>query len=193
MTKDQMHSKLSTVLRRVAAGHRMEDVSQSMGCTKETLKEALLALADKIDADFGESRAVLAIDGAARGNPGPAGAGAALLDGQGNTLAEVGRFLGKATNNEAEYQALMLGLNLALDRGFSRLSINTDSELLANQLNGSYRVKEPRLKKLFSEVHQLLGKFEKWEIKAVPREQNRLADRLANLAIDKEAGAEEKK
>lgn len=193
MTKDQIHSKLSTVLRRVAAGHRMEDVSESMGCTKETLKEALLALADKIDADFGESRAVLAIDGAARGNPGPAGAGAALLDNQGNTLAEVGRFLGKATNNEAEYQALMLGLNLALERGFSRLSINTDSELLANQLNGSYRVKEPRLKKLFSEAHQLLSRFEKWEIKAVPREQNRLADRLANLAIDKEAGEEGKK
>ena len=193
MTKDQIHSKLSTVLRRVAAGHRMEDVSESMGCTKETLKEALLALADKIDADFGETRAVLAIDGAARGNPGPAGAGAALLDNQGNTIAEVGRFLGKATNNEAEYQALMLGLNLALERGFSRLSINTDSELLANQLNGSYRVKEPRLKKLFSGAHQLLGRFEKWEIKAVPREQNRLADRLANLAIDREAGEGEKK
>jgi ribonuclease HI len=190
--QDQIYTKLSTVLRRVAAGHRMEDVSESMGCSKETLKEALMALADKIEADFGISRAVLAIDGAARGNPGPAGAGAALLDGQGNTLAEVGRFLGKATNNEAEYQALMLGLRLALERGFTRLAINTDSELLANQLNGSYRVKEPRLKKLFTEAHQLLDKFEKWEIKAVPREQNRLADRLANLAIDREAGREEK-
>ncbi len=188
--KDQIYTKLSTVLRRVAAGHPMEDISESMGCSKDTLKEALVALADRIEMDFGVSKIILAIDGAARGNPGQAGAGAALVDSHGNILAEISRYLGKATNNEAEYQALIVGLKLARERGFSKLSIQTDSELLARQINGSYKVKEPRLKKLFVEVHQLLDKLEKWEIQSVPRVQNRLADRLANLAIDKEAALE---
>jgi ribonuclease HI len=187
MTKDQIYSKLSTVLRRMAAGHPMEDISESMGCSKDTLKEALVALADRIETDFGLSKVTMAIDGAARGNPGLAGAGVALLDGHGNVLAELSQYLGPATNNEAEYQALIFGLKLAQERGFTKLSIQTDSELLANQINGSYRIKEPRLKKLFVEAQQLLSKMEKWEIHSVPRTQNRLADRLANLAIDKEA------
>lgn len=189
MTKEkaQIYSKLSTVLRKVAGGHPMEDISESMGCSKDTLKEALVALADKIEMDFGVSKITLAIDGAARGNPGKAGAGAALVDEHGNILAEVSRYLGNATNNEAEYQALIVGLKMAKERGFSKLSIQTDSELLARQINGSYKVKEPRLKKLFVQVHQLLDQLEKWEIQSVPRVQNRLADRLANLAIDKEA------
>lgn len=188
--KDQIYSKLSIVLRKVAAGHPMEDISESMGCSKDTLKEALVALADKIEMDFGVSKITLAIDGAARGNPGQAGAGAALVDSHGNILAEISQYLGKATNNEAEYQALIVGLKMARERGFSKLSIQTDSELLARQINGSYKVKEPRLKKLFVEVHHLLDQLEKWEIQSVPRVQNRLADRLANLAIDKEAALE---
>ncbi len=188
--KDQIYSKLSVVLRKVASGHPMEDISQSMGCSKDTLKEALVALADKIETDFGISQVTLAVDGAARGNPGQAGAGAALMDSHGNILAELSQYLGKATNNEAEYQALIFGLRLAKERGFSQLSIQTDSELLANQINGSYRIKEPRLKKLFVQVQELLAGLEKWEIRAVPRLQNRLADRLANLAIDKEAAPE---
>ncbi|HAD83138.1 TPA: ribonuclease H [Candidatus Edwardsbacteria bacterium] len=155
-----------------------------MGCSKDTLKEALVALADKIETDFGFSKVTLAIDGAARGNPGEAGAGAALVDSHGNVLAERSQYLGKATNNEAEYQALIFGLKLAIERGFSKLSIQTDSELLANQINGSYRIKEPRLKKLFVQAQELLSQMEKWEIQAIPRAQNRLADRLANLAID---------
>jgi len=188
--KDQIYSKLSVVLRRVASGHPMEDISESMGCSKDTLKEALVALADKIETDFGFSKVMLAIDGAARGNPGEAGAGAALLDSHGNILAELSQYLGKATNNEAEYQALIFGLKLAIERGFKKLSIQTDSELLANQINGSYRIKEPRLKKLFVQAQELLAQMEKWDIQSVPRAQNRLADRLANLAIDKEAAQE---
>lgn len=190
MTKDQIYSKLSVVLRRVASGHPMEDISESMGCSKDTLKEALMALADKIETDFGFTKVTLAIDGAARGNPGEAGAGAALVDSHGNVLAELSQFLGKATNNEAEYQALIFGLKMAKERGYSKLSIQTDSELLSNQINGTYRIKEPRLKKLFVQAQELLSQMEKWEIKSVPRTQNRLADRLANLAIDKEATQE---
>jgi ribonuclease HI len=182
--KDQVYSKLSTVLRKVASGHPMEDISESMGCSKDTLKEALVALADKIETDFGVTQVTLAIDGAARGNPGQAGAGAALLDSHGNVLAERSQYLGRATNNEAEYQALIFGLKLARERGFSKLSIQTDSELLANQIKGSYRIKEPRLKKLFVQAQELLSQMEKWDIQAIPRVQNRLADRLANLAID---------
>lgn len=185
--KDQIYTKLSIVLRRMAAGHPMEDISESMGCSKDTLKDALVALADRIEMDFGVTKIILAIDGAARGNPGQAGAGAALIDSHGNILAEISQYLGKATNNEAEYQALIVGLKMANERGFSKLSIQTDSELLARQINGSYKIKEPRLKKLFVEAQQFLDKLEKWEIQSVPRVQNRLADRLANLAIDKEA------
>jgi ribonuclease HI len=188
--KDHIYSKLSTVLRRVAAGHPMEDISESMGCTKDSLKEALIAMAEKIETDFGVTQLMLAIDGASRGNPGPAGAGAALLDSHGKVLGELTQYLGKATNNEAEYHALIIGLKMAIDRKITKLSIQTDSELLANQIRGDYRVKEPRLKKLFVEAQELLGHLEKWEIKSVPREQNRLADRLANLAIDKEVQTE---
>ena len=177
--------RLSRVLRKIAAGHSLDKIANEEECLKEALKEALKALADKIEVESGKVKLTLAIDGAARGNPGPAGAGAAILDHHGTALAEKSEYLGTATNNEAEYHALMLGLQLALERGYKRLHIQTDSELLAKQIKGEYKVKEPRLKKLFAQAHQLLGQLEEWDIANVPREQNRLADRLCNIAIDK--------
>ncbi|MDO9390913.1 MAG: ribonuclease HI family protein [bacterium] len=185
--QNKISARLSLVLRKIANDHHLSQVAEEEGCSRADLKEALVALADKIEQETGVDIVTLAVDGAARGNPGPAGAGAALLDSQGRSLAEKTMYLGKATNNEAEYQALVMGLTLALEREHLRILIQTDSELMAKQITGEYKIKEPRLKIYFTQAHSLLEKFQKWEIKAVPRAENRLADRLSNIAIDKVA------
>jgi ribonuclease HI len=181
---------MSKVLKKLASGHKIEEISVAEGCTKDALKEALFALADRIDEEFGLGEVTLAVDGASRGNPGPAGIGAAIIDRNGKSLAELSRYIGQATNNEAEYQALILGLELALERKHPGVVIQTDSELMAKQVRGEYRVKEPRLREMYARVHKLLEGFKRWQITEVPRAQNRLADRLSNIAIDKhiEAG-----
>lgn len=123
-------------------------------------------------------------DGASRGNPGPAGAGAVLADPQGEVKVERGRALGRTTNNVAEYQALLLGLEAARDQGVRKLQVFSDSELLVKQLKGQYRVKNPHLLPLWRRAWQELQKFQAYAIFHVPREQNRRADRLARRAID---------
>jgi len=128
---------------------------------------------------------VLHTDGAARGNPGPAGAGAVLLDQKGREVATFKRYLGNATNNVAEYEALILGLTGALDLGVSTLTVKLDSELLVRQLSGAYRVKSPLLKPLHQKALALLRGFARAEVLHVPREKNRKADQLANQAIDR--------
>lgn len=185
--QNKISARLSLVLRKIANDHHLSQVAEEEGCSRADLKEALVALADKIEQETGVDIVTLAVDGAARGNPGPAGAGAALLDSQGRSLAEKTMYLGKATNNEAEYQALVMGLTLALEREHPRILIQTDSELMARQITGEYKIKEPRLKIYFTQAHALLEKFQKWEIRSVPRAENRLADRLSNIAIDKVA------
>ena len=122
-------------------------------------------------------------DGASKGNPGPAGAGWVLINDQEAKAVKECRFLGQATNNEAEYQALILGLQKALSCGIQEIRIMMDSELLVRQLNGLYRVKNPRLAIFFHRVQDLLLKFSKYAILHIPREQNREADRMANEAI----------
>ena len=126
----------------------------------------------------------LYVDGASRGNPGEAGAGFYLLDGDGNELLQGMRFLGRMTNNAAEYQALILGLREALGIGGDSIEIYTDSELVANQMKCIYTVKNKQLRKLHQKVIALLEKFHRYEITAIRREDNRKADRLANEAID---------
>lgn len=123
-------------------------------------------------------------DGAARGNPGPAGAGAVLDDPQGQPRAQVSRYLGETTNNVAEYQALLLGLREARKLGVVRLQVFADSELLVKQLSGQYRVKSPRLLPLWQAAKKELQKFRAYAISHVPRTENRRADKLANQAID---------
>jgi ribonuclease HI len=123
-------------------------------------------------------------DGAARGNPGPAGAGAVLLDGDGNIVARAGRFLGRATNNVAEYEGVLLGLRHAAELGATDVEILTDSELLVRQIAGRYRVRAPHLKPLFEEVQALLRRFERHAVRHVRREENAEADAMANRAID---------
>ncbi|MFH1057426.1 MAG: ribonuclease HI family protein [Pseudomonadota bacterium] len=126
-------------------------------------------------------------DGGSRGNPGPAGAGAALLDPSGRQVGAWSRYLGRVTNNVAEYQALLLGLGEAAKLGVRRLEVRLDSELLVRQIGGQYKVKSPALQPLFAEARRLLAGFERASVRHIPREQNHLADALANQAMDRGA------
>ena len=128
---------------------------------------------------------MLYTDGAARGNPGKAGAGIVLLDECGRELAGRSIYLGICTNNVAEYQALIAGLELGLEYGCKILNIFLDSELIVRQINGQYRVKHPQLQPLSEKVHSLLEEFAGWQIRHVPRTENARADELANLGIDR--------
>jgi ribonuclease HI len=130
------------------------------------------------------SRWRLYVDGASRGNPGPAGAGAVLFGPQGEKRAEESRYLGETTNNVAEYQALLLGLELALDQGVKRLHIFADSQLVVNQLLGAYQVKKPHLLPLWQKARKTLQKFDTYAISHLDRSFNYEADRLARQAID---------
>jgi ribonuclease HI len=125
-------------------------------------------------------------DGAARGNPGPAGAGVMLKTAAGEVLAAEGAFLGHTTNNVAEYRALLLGLTRALELGVKRIEVRADSELLIKQLKGEYRVRSEGLRPLYEQARGLLGRFEASRLLHVRREHNAEADRLANEGIDRE-------
>jgi ribonuclease H / adenosylcobalamin/alpha-ribazole phosphatase len=133
-------------------------------------------------------RLILYADGAARGNPGPAGAGAVLLDEDGHIVAELTRALGRATNNVAEYSALILGLEEAKRLGANAIDVRMDSLLVVEQLRGRWRTKHPGLIPLALRAGQLLASFPEREIRHVPREQNLVADALSNRAIDEAAG-----
>jgi ribonuclease HI len=128
---------------------------------------------------------LLYVDGSSSGNPGPAGAAALLKDPDGTTLLEKARAFGPATNNVAEYQALILGLELASQLLPKRLTIRSDSELLVRQLAGQYKVKAPKLKPLYREVRRLLAPFQAVEIESIPRSENTEADKLARKACDR--------
>lgn len=123
-------------------------------------------------------------DGAARGNPGPAGAGAVILNPAGHVMAKIGKFLGESTNNVAEYTGLILGLKRAKAMGIKELDVFSDSELLVKQLTGDYAVKADHLKPLHDEAKQLLAAFVEVEVSHIPREENQAADEMSNRAID---------
>ena len=123
-------------------------------------------------------------DGAARGNPGLAGAGAVVFDEQGHVLERLGKFLGRQTNNVAEYQGLLLGLRRARELGAEELEVVADSELMIRQLSGTYQVRAPALRELHSEALSLLKAFRKVKLVHVPRAQNADADEMSNRAID---------
>ncbi len=128
--------------------------------------------------------AILWSDGAARGNPGPAGIGAVLEDGAGTRLAEHSEYLGHTTNNVAEYKALLAGLARAAELGVKEIEVRADSELMIRQLKGEYRVKNAGLKPLYEEAMRLLSGFDEAKLVHVRREFNAEADRLANEGID---------
>jgi ribonuclease HI len=130
-------------------------------------------------------RVLIYTDGAARGNPGPAGLGAILRDAEtGTILAELARFLGVRTNNYAEWTAVEDALAEALRLGASHVDLRMDSELVARQISGRYRVKHPDLKPIHARVMAMLGQLGSYTVGHVPRELNKEADRLSNVAID---------
>lgn len=127
---------------------------------------------------------VIYIDGGSRGNPGPSGFGVHAVDGKGAVIAEHFGFIGLATNNVAEYSALVHAFRLAAARGARHIEIRSDSELVVKQMNGIYKVKHPDMQVLWRQASQLRRTFEGAEIKHVRREQNKDADALANRAMD---------
>jgi ribonuclease HI len=132
----------------------------------------------------GATRVVVHVDGGARGNPGPAAIGVVIADAEGNVLDEVAERIGTATNNVAEYRALLRGLQRAAELGAREVSLVNDSELVAKQLTGAYRVKHPAMKPLYEEAMSALNRFDRWQIRSVPRAQNSRADGLVNAALD---------
>jgi ribonuclease HI len=130
------------------------------------------------------SRVTVNVDGGARGNPGPAAIGVVLRDDDGEVLEEVGETIGEATNNVAEYRALLRGIELAAERGTTDLELVGDSELVVRQVEGRYKVKNAGMKKLHEEVKRALRDFDSWSIRHVRRESNADADRLVNEALD---------
>jgi ribonuclease HI len=133
-------------------------------------------------------QALIHIDGGARGNPGPAAAGVCITTPDGTeALHEAGYWLGRLTNNEAEYQGLLHALEAAKELGFETIHVRSDSELMVKQIQGEYRVKAANLKPLFATARARLDHFREWSIEHVRREKNKRADQLANLAMDAES------
>jgi ribonuclease HI len=127
---------------------------------------------------------VVHVDGGARGNPGAAGVAAVVTTPDGEPLAERGEYIGEATNNVAEYRALLLGVHLARELGAREVDVVGDSQLVARQIGGQYKVKHAALKPLYREAMDALARFDRWSIRDVRREHNERADELVNEAID---------
>lgn len=128
---------------------------------------------------------VIYTDGGARNNPGPAGIGAVIRDENGKVIKSISKYIGEATNNQAEYMAVIEALKKAKELAAAELEFYLDSELVVKQLNRAYKVKDPDLAPLFLQIHNLSLSFKKIIFKHIPREKNEEADRLVNLAIDK--------
>lgn len=191
------------LLRYIAREEPLTDTVRAFrGVSREHLGQMLEALAARLSAqaeapapaesaptvtEAGKGpypRLRLFTDGAARGNPGPSGAGAVLVEPGGQVVARLGKYLGVQTNNHAEYTALLLGLQHAKTLGARDLEVFLDSELIVRQLEGSYQVRSPTLKPLYEEAVRLLKDFPKAKVAHVPREENAAADEMSNRAID---------
>jgi probable phosphoglycerate mutase len=138
------------------------------------------------------SDVIVHIDGASRGNPGPAAYGVVMDSSGGSRLAAFSECLGETTNNFAEYQALLAALEYALSHDYLRLRVLTDSQLLARQVEGVYKVKSPALKPLQQRALQMIGRLESFSIRHVPREENAETDELANQALDANQGKKQR-
>ncbi|MCR4402809.1 MAG: ribonuclease HI family protein [Firmicutes bacterium] len=135
-----------------------------------------------------ERELIIYSDGASRGNPGPAGIGAVILDENESVVAQISAGVGVATNNEAEYLAIAKALETAQELGARRVRVYVDSELVARQLSGQYAVKSERLRPLVAEVQRLRRLFDSCPVRHVRREMNAKADQLANMGIDGDLG-----
>ncbi|HYH95111.1 ribonuclease HI family protein [Hyalangium sp.] len=195
------------ILRHIAREEPLTATVRSFrGLTRERLGQLLEAAAQRLDGSAGEPQADsptvesptaeesparvatprlrLYSDGAARGNPGPSGAGAVLVEPGGQVVAKVGKYLGHQTNNYAEYMGLLLGLRHAKSLGAKEIEIFADSELLIRQLGGRYQVKSATLRPLYEEAVKLLNDFSRVKLVHVPRAMNAAADEMSNRAID---------
>jgi ribonuclease HI len=129
-------------------------------------------------------KVVVHVDGGSRGNPGPAAGAAVISTPDGELLAQASELLGVTTNNVAEYRGLLLGLERARELGATEVELVNDSELVAKQLTGEYKVKHPDMRPLHAKALAALRAFERWSIRSVPRTQNEAADVLVNAALD---------
>lgn len=172
--------QLPASLRRIIAGGPGNEPSQAPAATGPPATAAVTARA--------QGCCRLFTDGASRGNPGQAGAGAVLLDNGNEELAAKSVYLGVCTNNVAEYKALLIGLDEALRHGCTDVAVFLDSELIVRQIQGRYKVKNEALLPLFQQVRERLDRFAAWSITHVPRSQNARADQLANRGIDQHGG-----
>lgn len=128
-------------------------------------------------------KVVIHSDGVSRGNPGPAAIGAIIRDERGRLLASISQRIGRATNNQAEYRAIIAALEKALALGARQVELNSDSELMVRQIKGQYRVRKEALRPLYQRVKQLQSRLEGFTVRHIPRQQNREADKLANAAL----------
>ena len=186
---------LGDVLRFISQHETLSQVEESFpDYSFNEVRDALAALASKVSPQSSGSsnaaasksgRITLKTDGGSRGNPGPSGAGWVLIDSSGKVVATGNEFLGKRTNNEAEYAAALLGLQSVLELGYTEVDLRLDSELLVKQIKGIYRVKKPHLQPLHEQACILLKKFDDFTVEHVYRDQNKEADEQANLAMDR--------
>jgi len=178
----------------IAEHETLERTCLSLGISKEDAGKLLRGAAVKLQGERpappsrldSQRKVYIFSDGAARGNPGPAGAGAVIKDAKGQVIAELKQALGKQTNNVAEYKGLLLGLHKAQELGAREIEVRADSELMIRQINGKYAVRNEGLKPLYNEAMALLKSFASWHAEHVPREENALADEMSNRAIDEE-------
>jgi ribonuclease HI len=192
-------------LRLLASGQSIDDVWKEAGyASRKALADDLYRLADRVagepgvvavagrrapagrgrkKAGGGALEVIAYSDGASIGNPGPAGCGVVILDQTGQVLLEDYRYLGEATNNVAEYKGALLAVTRARELGARSVELKVDSELVANQIRGGYRVKSPNLARLHHDLKQIAQEFEQFEVTQVARGENKQADKLANLAI----------
>ncbi len=132
-------------------------------------------------------RLTVYVDGASRGNPGPAAIGIVMRDDEGATAVRLSSCIGRTTNNQAEYTALITALEEAARLGAERIDIRSDSQLMVEQIAGRYKVRNPNIRPLYDEATRLLAAFKSYGIRHIPREQNKEADALANEALDKQS------
>jgi ribonuclease HI len=187
---------IAYALKLLASGRSLADASNEAGfSSRKSLAERMFALAEQVET--GEDGAKSAggaprnrdlsliaySDGASVGNPGEAGCGALLVDEAGEVLLEDYRYLGRATNNAAEYEGAILALKRASELGAGTVELRVDSDLLANQIAGRYKVKSSNLAALYEKLKELTKLFDDFSVTRIGREENRQADRLANLAV----------
>lgn len=176
------------ILESLAEGLSVKKVLERFpGVKAEDVRDLLREAARSYAADgteLGSDAVVAYIDGASRGNPGHAGYGVVFLNAEGETLLEVSGYLGEATNNVAEYRALIAALEEAVGRGWRSLRVVADSELLVRQMSGVYKVRNAALQELYQRGMALCRSLESWSVEHVRRQENRRADELANQAID---------